>query len=123
MTARRITIVLISLGVLSGAVVGLWLLVTHSVNASLGYCVEWEFGQMPPNDDALVEWLKVQPGIISRTVQIRRFGANGTELEVGLIQVRTLAGDPPFPDLDQQCAELGYAQPKGKFVDCKNPYR
>jgi hypothetical protein len=123
MTARRSNSVLISLGVLSGAVVGLWFLFTHNVHASLGYCVEVEFGQMPPNDDALVEWLKVQAGIIPRTVQVRRFGANGTELEISFIQQRTLAGDPPFPDLNQQCAALGYAQPKGNFVDCKNRYR
>jgi hypothetical protein len=123
MTAKQIAIVLLSLGALSGTVVGVWLLFTHNVYASLSYCVEIEFGQMPPNDDALVEWLKVQPGIVPPTVQVRRFGANGTELEVGFIQQRTLADDPPFPDLDQQCTALGYAQPKGKFVDCKNRYR
>src|SRR4051794_5871822 len=104
MNAKRIAIASLSLAGLTGAAVGLWLLFTHNVRASLSYCVEAEFGKMPADDVRLIEWLKVQPGIVPHTVNVRRFGPKEEELEVGFIQVRTLAGDPQFPNLDQQCA-------------------
>jgi hypothetical protein len=98
-----------------------WLL--RSVRASLSYCMEAEFARLPPDDDRLVEWLKVQPGVVAHTVLVRRFGGEGKQLEVGFLQVRSLAGDPPFPDLDRKCRELGYRAPDGPFRDCKDRYR
>lgn len=89
----------------------------------MGYCVEATFQELPENDEPLAEWVKSQRGIVAHTVHIRRFGTHGDELEVGFIQVRTIAGDPPFPELEEKCAELGYKQPSGPFRDCKDRYR
>jgi hypothetical protein len=98
---------------------GLFLL-AHNLKASMSYCVEATFSELPANDEAFTEWLKNQHGIVPNTVHVRRFG---DEVEVGFIQVRTITGDPPFPNLEQECAELGYRLASGRFRDCKNRYR
>jgi hypothetical protein len=100
----------------------MWL-VAQNISASLSYCVEATFRELPDNDEALVEWLKTQPGIVPNTVHARRFGPERVELEVGFIQVRTMSGHPPFPNLEAKCAELGYLDPNGPFLDCKDRYR
>lgn len=92
----------------------------HNAPVSFLYCVEATFDGLPKNDDPLLEWLKVQRGVVPDTVHIRRIETERDKLEVGFIQVRTIAGEPPLPNLEMKCAELGYKGPNGHFRDCKN---
>lgn len=123
MNVRRTTVVLAVIATLVIAVLGTWFLFTHNARVSFSYCVEAQFTIMPVDDERLAAWLKDQPGIVPHTVLVRRFGSDSKELEVGFIQVRTLAGSPQFPKLDEKCAALGYEHPKNRFMDCKNRYR
>jgi hypothetical protein len=75
---------------------------------------------LPADDERLEEWLKSQPGVIAHHVITRRTGPAGKTLKVGFLQVRNLAGEPPFPDLASTCAKLGYSGPNVKFRDCKD---
>ncbi len=43
----------------------------------------------------------------------------GTTVKVIFIQVRNMAGEPPVPDLNEACRNLGYEGQKGPFT----PYR
>jgi hypothetical protein len=61
--------------------------------------------------------LKAQPGVVDRTVHLCREGANPKVLRIIFIRVCNLAYEPPFPDLDGQCAILGYSGPNAKFRD------
>lgn len=97
-------------------------LMTESVFMPFSYCVEASFQQLPPDDHDLERWLTVQPGVMVDTVIVRRLDKPATTLEVGFMQSRSLAGEPPLPDLGMKCRELGY---KGSdvFHDCANRYR
>jgi hypothetical protein len=101
--------------------VGFWL--RRTVHVSLSYCVEAQFSSLPKDDASLEEWLKTVPGVVPHTVSVRRFGPGRTLLEVGFIQSRDLAEEPPFPDLDDACKGLGYAGQDGPFRDCKDRHR
>lgn len=121
MTRKRIRITLIVLASVVVASVVAWQLFIHNVYVSFDFCAETEFGKMPADDQLLVEWLKAQPGVVSRTVHVKRFGPKEHTVEVMWIQSQTLAGNPPYPDLNQKCAELGYVDPKSLFRNCRDP--
>jgi hypothetical protein len=89
----------------------------HNVFVSWSYCVEARFDKMPPNDKALIDWLRSQPGVVPHTVAIGRFEEGGRLVFVGFIQSRNLAGEPPFPDLNGQVKNLGYTGSDGAFHD------
>jgi hypothetical protein len=101
-------------------VAGAMWLTSRYVSISRIYCVETTFGELPEDDELLVQWLGDQPGVVGRTVHTQRIGTSPVQLQVGFIQVRTMAGEPPFPNLEARCAALGYRDPTGPFVDCKD---
>ena len=114
--AIRIAKWLLFAALVFGVVYGLWTVFCHNVHASLGYVVEARFEKMPPNDKALVEWLRSQPGVIPHHVAIGRFD-NGKLLYVSFTMSRSLAGQPPFPDLNGHVSSLGYTGSDGPFRD------
>jgi hypothetical protein len=111
------------LGVFAGVLLAAWYWVRQTTHVSWGYCVEARFAALPVDDKPLCEWLKTQPGVVpDSTVSVTREGPDGKLLKVSFIQVRNLAGNPPFPGLDAACMRLGYSGPDSPFRDCVNPY-
>ena len=86
-----------------------------TIPASYGYTVEAQFSKLPPNDTELKDWLARQPGVIDRTIHIKR--SNGGKVRILLIISRNVWGNPPFPDLDAACESLGYSGPNHEFKD------
>jgi hypothetical protein len=86
-----------------------------SLPASLGYVVEAEFAGFPPDDTALEEWLRAQPGVAVVFVGHRQ--NEPKVLVVHMIMTRDGWGRPPFPDLESKCDELGYRGRVGRFLD------
>jgi hypothetical protein len=78
---------------------------------SVGYTVCADFETMPDNDDHLERWLLSQPRV--STVHLER---NGRTLEVFYLINRNRF--EPLPDLQGQCALLGYSGPGSAFRDC-----
>jgi hypothetical protein len=113
---NRIAKWLLAAAVVLGVVYAVWQVFCHNVHASLVYVVEARFEKMPPNDKALIEWLRSQPGVIPHLVAIGRFD-DGKLLYVSFIMSRSLAGQPPFPDLNGQVSSLGYIDSDGPFRD------
>jgi hypothetical protein len=97
--------------------------VYRNVHVSLIYCVEARFDTMPPNDKALADWLRSQPGVVPHTVAIGRFEQGGKLLYVRFLQSRNMAGEPPFPDLDGRVSALAYAESDGPFRDASDRSR
>jgi len=93
-----------------------------TLNKSSIYSVEARFEQMPASDRALITWLRAQPGVIAHTVGVERRD-DGALLQVTFLQVRSLAGEPPFPDLDRRVGSFGYAKPDGPFRDSVDRHR
>lgn len=113
----RLVISLLLCAGIFGLVAGATFLVSR-IPRSCVYCVATSFHQLPENDEPLVEWLKGQPGVVSHTVHVRRGEATDGRVEIVFAQVRTLAGDPPFPSVEAKCEELGYRAATSPFVDC-----
>lgn len=107
---------LIALAVVAAVLTAAWAGL-KSIPASLGYDVEAEFSEIPPNDDALEEWLRTQPGVVRAFVGQRE--GEPKVLVVSFIMVRNGWG-PPLPDLDAKCDELGYRGRVGRFRDSEN---
>lgn len=108
-----------SLGLaLSAAVLyaGWWALCEWVFYPSLGYHVEAEFAEAPPDDEALRAWLRRQPGAAVAHVT-RAPSGPVTRVRVLLIMSRNLHGRPPLPDFDRGCAELGYRGQVAPFRD------
>ena len=114
----RLFVVLI---MLTAAIMAATASIATRIPSSFVYSVEASFSQCPKSDKLLVEWLKGQRGIVPHTVSVQRSGPDGSVVRIVFIQVRTFAGDPPFPYLETQCERLGYLGPRGPFVDCSNP--
>ena len=121
MTSRTIKWSLV-LATLVALGVAAWGGLRSTLNVSWIYSVEARFEKMPASDHALLMWLRAQPGIIAHTVSVDRLD-DGTQLRVTFLQVRNLAGEPPFPDLDGRVGSMGYAQPDGPFRDSVDPHR
>ncbi len=81
---------------------------------SASYVVAAEYRQLPESDEALLEWIRQQPGVISHTVRARR---TGERLEIGFMQSQNLFGKPAFPPLETTAASLGYAPEDAVFID------
>ena len=96
--------------------VGWWYLCS-SLYASIGYEVEAEFAELPPDDTALQAWLKQQPGVIPTLTYVQRTGPSKKVLQVNVVMSRNLLGEPPIPDLEKTCAELGYRGQRDRFRD------
>jgi hypothetical protein len=114
--AIRIAKWLFVVAVLFGVGYAAWAVFCHNVHASLGYVVEARFEKMPLNDKALMEWLRSQPGVIPHLVAIGRF-EDGKLLYVSFTMSRSLAGQPPFPDLNGHVSSFGYTGSDGPFRD------
>ena len=102
-----------------GAVVALlyagwWYLCESVLYASIGYEVEAEFAELPPDDTVLTEWLKQQPGVINVGVDRPK---SPKELRVFVLMSQNLHRKPPFPDLEKACAERGYRGQVTRFRD------
>jgi hypothetical protein len=97
------------------------LVARRTLHASLGYTVESQFAQLPPNDSQLTAWIQSQPGILARTVHVERVGSDGKTIRVFFLQSRNLAGEPPLPDLDTACNRVGSAAPVHGFRDSVVP--
>lgn len=82
--------------------------VRHFVYVPFGYSLVATFAKLPPDDERLTEWLKVQPGVSEHTVLVQRIAANNQTLKVIFVQVHNSAHEPALPDLDAQCAAMGY---------------
>lgn len=118
---QKAAIALVAVGIVAaGCATSDWAF-RQFVPASFHFCLEGKFQTMPADDNKLMAWLGTQPGVVPHQVHVRRF--EGGIVEVGFIQVTTLAHNPPLPDLDSKCAELGYKGPDGPFHDCENRYR
>ncbi len=116
-----LSLVVVALVFLSG--VAAYHVFTHTVHASMGYCLEARFETLPPDDEPLKAWLRAQPGIVPHTVAVGRFDPDEKLLVVMFTQVRNLANEPPLPDLDAACQRLGYGQPDGRFRDSEDRER
>lgn len=97
---------------------GAYTALMHLVPASIGYCLEARFESLPESDDGLQKWLQRQPGVVSHTVFIHRFGLDEKLVSIIFTQVRTGAGNPALPSIDAECQRLGYARPDGPFRYC-----
>lgn len=86
----------------------------RSMHVSFGYCVEAEFESLPPDDSALVEWMKLQPGVVQRTLATCRGGPENKSLRIMFIQVHRVRERPV--DLNDACARFGYVV-KERFRD------
>jgi len=93
-----------------------WLLLSLQVHVSRVFCVSAQFARMPVDDEPLKDWLKAQPGIIPHTVIAKR---QGDMLYVRFIMSQTTSGKPPFPDLSNKCASLGYG-PSADWKDARS---
>ncbi len=91
--------------------------VTRFVPASRVYCVAAVYVAAPEDDAALAQWLKNQPGVVPHTVHVDRPPANPRKLIVSFIQVRTLNGQPPFPELEAAAKARGYELSSPGFQD------
>lgn len=92
------------------ALVALVWLTSVFLRPSVGYNICAEFASMPADDEALEQWLRTQPHV--HNVYAKR---DGRRLEVFYIINRS-----PFerlPDVQAQCAVLGYAGQVGPFRD------
>jgi IS4 transposase len=96
---------------------GIWF-AFQSIRISFIYSLKAEFTAMPADDRELENWLRGYPGVVPHTVWILR---EGNSLRVTFIQVRDVMGQPPFPELNEQCESLGYVGPDGRFRDYRPP--
>lgn len=93
-----------------------WQTFVRVVHVSYGYHVRARYASLPPDDNALAEWLKVQPGVVApHAVNIWRTNQNIT---VFFLMSRDLRGNPRFPDLESACKKMGYAGQLSLFTDC-----
>jgi hypothetical protein len=90
--------------------VALWL-ATGFLRPSVGYTMCAEFASLPADDQALEQWLRKQPHV--HTVHAKR---DGRTLEVFYIINRNRF--QKLPDVQAQCAVLGYSGQVAPFRDC-----
>jgi hypothetical protein len=95
--------VVLALGVFGPA---LWF-----VRPTVGYTICADFETMPDNDDSLEQWLLGQP-----RVALAHIERNGRTLEVFYLINRNRF--EKLPDVQGQCALLGYAGQASPFRDC-----
>jgi hypothetical protein len=112
----RRTFTIIAAAVVLAALTGAAYVGLKFIPASIGYTVEAEFEEMPADDAALEAWLLTQPGVARAIVGEHTGQPN--KLVVTLIMVRNTWGQPPFPNLESKCEELGYRGRKARFNDC-----
>ncbi|MEM1070788.1 MAG: hypothetical protein AAGG48_25660 [Planctomycetota bacterium] len=100
--------VFIALGV--GSSLGL-----QSLRVTRSFSVSAAGHRMPQVDRELEAWLKTQPGVIPASVLVRR--NHHYNLNVSLDMKQTVFGVPEFPDVDTQCAKMGYRFKTDRFID------
>lgn len=88
-----------------------------SIPQSKIYRVQCTCLSLPADDGALQDWLAEQPGVLSRTVHIQRSEAN--QVSISIMMARDVWDQPPFPDLEAKCKELGYDLGDGRFEDVR----
>ncbi len=119
-TRKRIRQWSIWLAIDAGILFAIYTVIRHTVHVSGSYVVEARFEQMPSDDSAFTDWLRSQPGVVPHTVSVGRFEEGDKLLYVSFIQSRSVAGEPPFPDLEGAARRLGYMEPDGPFRDSED---
>src|SRR5262245_42124994 len=94
---------------------GVWYAV-HYVPADFPYRVEREVDEGTPTDVGLEQWMQAQAGVWRAGGKRRASGARW-QLVVIVGMTQNQLHEPPFPDLDAKCAELGYRGQQGPFRD------
>jgi hypothetical protein len=107
---------LIGIGLLGAVFLTTCTIFRHHVYPSFGYSVEARFDVMPPNDKALIDWLKSQPGVVGG-MGVNRFEEDQKLLQIIFTMSQNFAGEPPFPNLDGIVPTLGYSGADGPFRD------
>jgi hypothetical protein len=80
-------------------------LCVNTMHVNRVYSVTGSYSTLPADDAQLKQWLEVQPGVLARTVQLRRDGA---AIRVRFVMSQTVRGNPPVPDFSASCDSLGY---------------
>lgn len=101
---------------LVAALIGSGYMAARLIRASIGYHVQSQFEVMPPDDDALKQWLSAQRGIVGHTVSIQR---DGRRLDVMFIMTQDMFGYPPIPPLEAASRRLGYVGADARFHDVR----
>jgi len=115
-------VALAAAAIVFGLLYAAWALYIAKIPIDWGYIVEARFEKMPPNDKALIEWLRAQPGVVPIAVAVGRF-EGGKLLYISFIQTRRADGQPPFPDLNGNIGRLGYTGSDGPFRDAADRSR
>jgi hypothetical protein len=80
--------------------------VLRQVKASIGYSIRVDCESLPPDDEAIEQWLKTQPGIVERTATVHR---DGKSVRMGWIMVQSIGPrKPPVPDIRAALERFGY---------------
>jgi hypothetical protein len=111
-------ILLLALVILALVGVVSYELFLSNVGARFGCNLMADFQIMPADDNELMTWLRVQPGVVSDSVHVFR---KGQSLVVVFLMDRNLKGQPGVPYLDGECKLLGYVGPDGTFRECPLP--
>ena len=78
----------------------------RQIQASIGYAIQVEFEQMPPDDEALGQWLKTQPGVVPNTAHVQR---DGKSLRMWWIMTQSIGPrEPPVPDFSAAFERFAY---------------
>ena len=88
----------------------------HWIPADFSYGLEARFESVPPDDEALAQWVRSQPGVYLAHVQRQQIGGRW-RVEVIFGITRNGWGQPPLPDLNKGAADLGYRGEDGPFRD------
>jgi hypothetical protein len=86
----------------------------HWIPADFGYDLEAHFETVLPDDEALAQWARSQPGVYLAHAQREQLGSRW-RVEVLFGITRNGWGQPTLPDVDKAAAELGYRGPDGPF--------
>ena len=76
------------------------------IPASFIYSLEATCHDAPESDDELRAWLAEQPGVLEHAIIINRYKTG--QIELHLMVVQDSWGNPPFPDVNSKCTDLGY---------------
>ena len=98
---RKYSIVILCIMAFSGI---LWLSI-RSIPVSRSYGVRAEFATLPADDQELEQWLRKQPGVVSRTVHTAR---DGHAVCIIWIMTQKISGYPHPPDLQRAWQQIGY---------------
>ena len=97
--------IVVALVIVSGCVAGAWYAL-RQIRASFSYGILAEFESVPPNDKALEQWWRSQPGVVETTVFVDR-----RQNSVGVLWIQVQSAgprNPPVPDFRAAFEQFGY---------------